>query len=163
MLSPRPAHVARRILLAIRASVTLGVVAQLAIAAPAVAQDPSTPQLSVAKIQYEPPVDGSSAATVKVTVANAVGRAATPSDRPVVVKIILVNPNGRRTNLETALRTSIPGGGTQTGVISVTPIYMREVGTHTVTAWPSLAASSGSAELRSPDKVEKIIVSNPAR
>lgn len=164
MLSPRPTPAAPRSASARRAAVaSLGVIALLATTAPALAQDPGTPQLSISKILFEAPVAGSTAGTMKVTVANATGRAATPSDRPVVVKIVLVNPNGRSTTYETSIRGSIPGGGAQTGVISAPAIYMREVGTHTVTAWATLSAGNGATALRSPDKIEKILVSGPPR
>jgi len=130
---------------------------------PAVAQDISLPRLSVAKVIYEPPASGSSSATVRVTVANAAGGAATSTDQPVVVKIILVNPNGRNTTYEAPIRASIPGGATQSGVISVPAIYMKDAGTHTVTAWAAVPVSGGKTPVRSPDRIEKIMIGNPGR
>lgn len=128
------------------------------------AQDPSTPQLSISKIIYEPPATTGGSGTLRVTVANASGHAATPSDRPTTVKLTWVDPSGRTTSLETNIRASIPGGATQTGIISVTPIYMDKTGTHTLTAWAVVPAGSGNTGvIRSPDKVEKVIVGNPPR
>lgn len=127
------------------------------------AQDPNAAQLTVAKIEYLPSPQSGKSASLRVTVANAAGRNPTPPTEPLLVKVVVASPSGRNATYETTIRASISGGGTQTGIVSVTPIYMNEVGTHTLTASASVATGVGGAAIRAPDKVEKILIGSPAR
>lgn len=150
-----------------RPAILVGIIA-LALAAPptstlALAQDPTAPALSVSKIIYQGPSrEGSGNVTFSVTVTNAEGRAPTPPSDPVIVKVIMTDPSGRRSEFEGRITTSISPNGSQTGVVSAPAIYMRE-GTHSLMAWASLPATSTRAVIRSPDKVDKVIIGAPLR
>lgn len=133
------------------------------IAVPARAQDPTAPALSVSKIIYQGPTrEASGNLTFSVTVTNAEGRAPTPTSEPVIVKVIMTDPTGRRTEYEGRITTSIAPNGSQTGVISAPAIYMRE-GTYSLMASASLPATATRSVIRSPDKVDKVIIGAPLR
>ncbi len=120
------------------------------------AAQPSTANLNIARIYHDGPLTEGKPATFRVTVRNGNQRLATPSQEPVIIKLIVLDPAQKRTELEGKIANGVGANGSQTGVVADVPIYMK--GTYTLTAYAEVPPKAGRAIIRSPDRTETFTV-----
>jgi hypothetical protein len=144
----------------IRLTASAALAAALVVAAPAApALAQYNAQLQIARIFHNGPlkVGGN---TFRVTVRNSSATAPTPYREPVVVKLIVLDPDQKRSEYEATIVTGIGTNGDQTA--GFPNVQIKKPGAHTVTAYAQVPPKPGRADIRSTDRTEVFNVGGAA-
>ncbi|MEZ5416738.1 MAG: hypothetical protein R2708_05275 [Vicinamibacterales bacterium] len=118
-------------------------------ALPALAQ--SNAQLQVARIFHNGPLK-TGTNTFRVTVRNSSQTAPTPFREPVVVTLIVLDPDQQRSQYEATIPSGIGTNGSQTAAFP--NVQLHKTGSHTVTAYARVPPKSGRPDIKSADRSE---------
>jgi hypothetical protein len=139
-------------------TLVLALAATVMAASPARAQFSGThayPSLTVARIFHNGPLQVG-ANTIRITVRNANQIAPTPHGEPVVVKVIVLDPDQHRSEYQAQIGGGIGINADQTA--AVPGVMLSKPGSYTVTAQASLPPQAGRPDIKSPEKTEVFAV-----
>jgi surface-anchored protein len=136
----------------------------IAVAATAIAAWPARAQfagnnmypiLTIARIFHNGPLQMGSN-TLRITVRNGNQVAPTPQGEPVVVKLIVLDPDQHRSEYQSQIPSGIGINSDQTAAIQ--GVTFSKPGSYTVTAQASLPPQAGRPDIKSPDRTEVFAV-----
>lgn len=127
----------------------LVIVAAVFAALPASAQPSAA--LSISRIFHNGPLKVGDN-TFRVTVRNGTQTAPTPAREPVIVKLIVLDPQQNRSEFEATIPGGIGANGSQTAAFP--NVMLHKPGPHTVTASAYVPPRPGRADIRAADKSE---------
>jgi hypothetical protein len=113
------------------------------------------PILTVARIFHNGPLQAGSN-TLRVTVRNGNQIAPTPHGEPVLVTLIVLDPDQRRSEYQGQIAGGIGINASQTAAIP--GVTLSKAGSYTITARASLPAQAGRPDIKSPDRTDVFAV-----
>ncbi len=120
-------------------------------AAPLAAQPGLAPSLSISRITHNGALKQGAPATFRVTVQNTSQRVPTPSGEPVLVKLVVLDPDQKRVEYDTQTRGIGPRGN---GNAAFANVALDKPGTYTVISYAAMPDKPGRKEIRSPDRTQ---------
>lgn len=108
-------------------------------------------QLQIARIFHNGPLTPG-ANTFRVTVRNSSQRTPTPAREPVIVTLVVLDPDQKRSEYEAKITLGIGANGDQTAAFP--NVMLHKPGAHTVTASAYVPTRPGEAVIKTQDRTE---------